>query len=473
MFQQKMLYGGMVCLLLYSTLRGAQPEPTPTPSINLRRLELTPVPEAREALKHRLLPRTYELKHTNAALLYQSAVAVCPEAGEEKIFDKVSEWLDQPVSQLPRDEVDKVLQKFRNSFHLIERASLRSRCEWDMPIEDGFAMLMPSLATYRKLAFAMTLRFRLEVADGRLDEALDTLTEGLAMARGVANGPTLIQDLVGVAIAAMMLKHTGDFIQTPGTPNLYWALTDLPVPLIDLRQSLDYEYYLMYWEVPELRALGDQVLSQTQAAELIAKLFKKFSEAGLWDASNDKSILPMVWVMMHYENAKAFLLERGMQPSRIEALPSAQVVLMYQFQEFKELRDNLFKWFSLPYQQYRRFSQQYEQRIDEHLQERGHKANIFVTYLPALSRVRLLGARLCRDIDLLRVIEALRLHTADHQGKLPPSLDTITRVPIPRDPVTGKAFVYLFKDASHARLEAPETDEDTKKRPVFELSIRP
>ena len=55
-----------------------------------------------------------------------------------------------------------------------------------------------------------------------------------------------------------------------------------------------------------------------------------------------------------------------------------------------------------------------------------------------------LGARtrMDRRVAALRCVEAVRLYAAAHDGKLPPSLDEIKDVPVPRDPVDDKPFGY-------------------------------
>ena len=63
-------------------------------------------------------------------------------------------------------------------------------------------------------------------------------------------------------------------------------------------------------------------------------------------------------------------------------------------------------------------------------------------------------ARLQRRIDLLRCVEAVRLYAASHKGTLPAALDGIREVPIPDDPVTGKAFRYT-NEGGLAILEGP------------------
>jgi len=74
---------------------------------------------------------------------------------------------------------------------------------------------------------------------------------------------------------------------------------------------------------------------------------------------------------------------------------------------------------------------------------------------------------------MLRVIEALRMHAAANKGAFPKALNDVTIVPVPQDPVTGDAFVYVYKDSRHVRVEAPAVKEQRKKRAVYELTLRP
>ncbi len=78
--------------------------------------------------------------------------------------------------------------------------------------------------------------------------------------------------------------------------------------------------------------------------------------------------------------------------------------------------------------------------------------------MPATKAVRRAQARLDQRIALLRHVEALRLHAAEHDGKLPAKLSEVS-VPLPDDPVTGKPFRYELTGATahrprHARPRA-------------------
>jgi hypothetical protein len=68
--------------------------------------------------------------------------------------------------------------------------------------------------------------------------------------------------------------------------------------------------------------------------------------------------------------------------------------------------------------------------------------------------------RLERKIDVLRVFEALRLYAAGHHGKLPETLANVTEAPIPKDPVTGKAFEYKLT-GDRATLRGPLLEDNS------------
>ena len=63
--------------------------------------------------------------------------------------------------------------------------------------------------------------------------------------------------------------------------------------------------------------------------------------------------------------------------------------------------------------------------------------------------------RLQQRLALLTCVEALRMHAAEHEGKLPAQLSDI-KLPLPVDPVTGKPFAYkLDGGTAHLRGTPP------------------
>jgi hypothetical protein len=117
-----------------------------------------------------------------------------------------------------------------------------------------------------------------------------------------------------------------------------------------------------------------------------------------------------------------------------------QVVTMRSLQVFEELQDDMYKWLALPYAERRDGLE----KADRRLREARVRMDVLPLFdlLPAVTKVSFAQARLERHIAALRCVEAVRMYAAAHEGKPPVALDAITDVPIPLDPVTGKAFEY-------------------------------
>ncbi len=54
-----------------------------------------------------------------------------------------------------------------------------------------------------------------------------------------------------------MLGRCEELIAQPGAPNLYWALSSLPSPVIDFRHEIDNERKLCENMIPELAEAAD------------------------------------------------------------------------------------------------------------------------------------------------------------------------------------------------------------------------
>lgn len=189
-----------------------------------------------DASKERvLLPDPDRLTENDGAKLYADAAQALPQGIDGS---HVGNWLKAPLSELPEAQVQAVLQQAEASLDLASQAARCRNCNWP-PFQPG---TMPAnLTEYRNLARLLCLRARLAVAQKRYDDAISTVQTGLAMARHIGEGPTVVQGMVGVAVAAMVLGCVEDLAQAPGSPNLHSALQTLPHPLVDLTQPISSE----------------------------------------------------------------------------------------------------------------------------------------------------------------------------------------------------------------------------------------
>jgi hypothetical protein len=88
--------------------------------------------------------------------------------------------------------------------------------------------------------------------------------------------------------------------------------------------------------------------------------------------------------------------------------------------------------------------------------------------LPSVIKTRQAQGRFEQRVALLRLVEALRMFAAAHEGRWPEKLGDLT-VPLPVDPFTGKEFRYEVEGSTaHFRGGSPKSEE---KNPVYKIHV--
>jgi hypothetical protein len=470
----KRLFAGLILII------GAAPAPAQPQTEGPIKLKLPPAAAPVPALKYPLLPELSEQTPGNAVQLYYRAFSPdwWSNVHKREVMDKVQRAVQTPIADLKNSDLRWLLDF--NALREVDRAARRAYCEWELTDrikEDGIFLLIPDIQGIREFATFLTVRARLEMAEGRLDRALETLRTGFAMARHVGDGTTLIQALVGIAVATRMVEQLEEWLGQPGASNMYWSLTDLPRPLIELRKPLQGEKLWLVGTFAQLRDVDRPHLSPEQREGLVAVA------AGLVTERFDPRDPPpdtatrlavMAWVAKDYPAAKAALLAAGRKPDEVEALPALQVVLSAAVREFERRRDDMFKWASLPYTEARPALMRANREIIEERSARPDALSIAQQLLPGVVKVVDAAARLDRRIAALRCIEAVRLHAAAHDGKPPAALSDVTEVPIPGDPITGKPFEYQVNGNTFTLSAGPPAGEAPTPYTVlaYEVTLR-
>ncbi|MBN1806445.1 MAG: hypothetical protein JW837_14445 [Sedimentisphaerales bacterium] len=212
-----------------------QKQETNTKNVRTTELALHPAKAPEPAQKYRLLPKAEEQTDADAVPLYEKALQLLPEDAQ---MDQISQWLKMLSSELPIQQAQSILQQFNPTMELLKQATKCKKCDW--PYWDDDTSLQIT-SKFRTIALFLDLQVRIQIAQGDYDKAIDTVQNGFTMAKHLGNGPTLLQGLTGVAIGARMFRPLEQFVQQPDTPNLYWALQELPQPFIDLTEQSQYE----------------------------------------------------------------------------------------------------------------------------------------------------------------------------------------------------------------------------------------
>jgi len=223
----------LIVLLLITSLTYANRTPAWT------ELTLHPAQSTEAAQKYRLLPKIEEQTDTDAVPLYQKAIQSLPDDFNSKQF---SDWRSLPPDQLPAKEVESVLKKLKPSLDLLTQATRCTQCNWPA-VKPGQVskQVMDDLRKYRQFAFILDVRAKLQIAQDQNDQAIETIKTALTMAKHMGDAPTLVQGLVGMAIASLNLGRVEQLIQSDNAPDLYWALEELPQPLVDMTKTMDLE----------------------------------------------------------------------------------------------------------------------------------------------------------------------------------------------------------------------------------------
>lgn len=209
---------------------GAQPQQEKARTIQLT---LHPTKASESARQYRLLPKADQLTDADAVPLYEKAVQSLPGNLQT---EQTSQWLKSPLDKLPRQQVQSTLQQFKPTLQLLEQAARCKRCDWSYEYVDDETQSQ-NLRGYRTIVFLLALQVRFQIAQGRYDKALCTMQTGFAMAKHLSNGPTLVDGFVGIGTGTFICRQLEQFVQRPDTPNLFWALRDLPQPFLDLTQQ--------------------------------------------------------------------------------------------------------------------------------------------------------------------------------------------------------------------------------------------
>jgi hypothetical protein len=261
--------------------------------------------------------------------------------------------------------------------------------------------------------------------------------------------------LIGVAITDCASGGVADLIAAPVSPNLYWALTDLPSPPVSLREAIRAEVDISFRVVPELKGAAT---AQRTDSEWDALWRRVTTSKDLYEAMhNEDKTLPTLDELAAaavapeiVEHARARLVSLGWSQANVDEMPVGRVMMIYSEHACRvasdaELRDS-----------YTPSNKRSEgPRV---VPEEDREAYPFTrVLLPMLRVCSVAEARCARTVAALRLVEALRMHAARNDGKLPASLDEVTCVPVPENPMTGEPFVYRL-DGKTGVIELPVSD---------------
>ncbi len=419
---------------------------------------LYPAAAPTPALKYQLLPPFMERIPGNAAVAWNRVPAEMSNYFSRFYalggpWEKLEKWMEIPLGdprekQYRKTELAKdpdILLRPRGLYSAMERAARFESCDWQQPIREGnyIGILLPEIQQSRTYARLLSAKAHLEIAEGKYDQAVRTLQTGYAEARHIAQSPTMVSGLVALTIAGVMSNQVQQFIQQPAAPNLYWALSALPRPLVDFRLAGEAESNILCLQFPELRDLDKKRLAPDEWRELLTRVMNDSYALQSSSLPREPYMASLTLLTISgYPTAKHYLVEHGRTAAEVEAMPVAQVVLLYTVKLYDELSDDQFKWFYLPASEGSEGLKHAGQDLREALASQREAIPLASFLLPASTAAKEAETRSQWVMAALRIFEAMRLYAANHGGRWPDRLSDITEVPIPVNPYDGKPFLY-------------------------------
>jgi len=422
-------------------------------------LSLESAAAPRPALKYRLLPEISEKSPGNAAQAYYRAML--PEIFTHRrtpdIDKQMDRWRSTPIADLPRDEMQWLLT-YAPLMECDAAARLES-CDWELLArirKDGMQTRLGDMQSLHELSRLLVQRARLQIAEGKLDEAMRSLQTSFSLSRQTGQAPVLICNLIGIAGASATLTAVEELIQAPGAPNLYWALTSAPAPWIDTHRGLESEKAMVVATMPEM-AVTDRAMSQAEVGVMLER-FIRLSQTV--EGGEPLPVSPLVLAATAEALApesRRRLEATGFKAELVKSMPAPQAVLLDWSSQYREAFEERVKLTHLPYW----LAHPKLEKLRE--SRKGQDIPVFGGMMPAIDRAWFAHVRLERQLAILRTIEALRLYAAAHEGRFPAKLSDMTETPIPMDPVTGVDFEYAVTgDKATLRAPAPAGEEATR-----------
>lgn len=212
----------VLLLAVWSMPASAQAPAKAPQALNPASLAVSPAAEPVPALKYRLLPSFADLKPGDAAPIYLRIRHSTPDGLWNQLMEKWRKWRDVPLDQFPVGEARKFVDEWSRQLQQIDYGAHRQTCNWNYTVPeqrlDIINVVLSDAQAMRQLGLLMTIKAHVEIAEGKLDDAIRTIETNLAFARHISEGPFLMNGLVGVGIITVTLDAVNELIAQPDAP---------------------------------------------------------------------------------------------------------------------------------------------------------------------------------------------------------------------------------------------------------------
>jgi hypothetical protein len=431
----------------------------PAQSKDAKPIELTvaPMGHSMPALQWRLLPSPYELRPGDAAEIYHE---IYKKGGHRWDGQGSSDYLEYDRRRMlsldatERKRIEGYLTTGAETLAALDRAKFCDSCRWKADLRGARIYVdadVEEVQDARALFRLLSLRTRWRAAQGDGRGAIGSLQTQFALARHCGEHRSLTGRLIGATMESLSYKDVLEVVQTPGCPNLFWALGALPEEVIDVRAAVAFERGALLNHVPKIRDADKLNLTPDEWLKVVEEYVATSVNYPRGSPFEDKHHRMTAGLLMlrAYTPGKAHLARQGMDAAAVERMPAGKVVAIYLRDEFYDYCDDMLKWVALPPY---RVVEHYQQAAGEQRSEERNQVGFTARLMPDLLSVSMSPWYARHRRAFAQTVEALRAHAAENDGRLPESLAEV-KLPPPLDPYTNRPLVYA-KSGDAATLKA-------------------
>ncbi len=422
-------------------------------------LSVTPIAAiSADRFRYRLKVMPNETVHGNAAMNYASAFSGYSffkndRANFKEFKEDYSEWSGGKISlsDIPLEKLKVACSRFDEFIDDHIAVATRCReCDWGIAIEDMrgkqlLQMEFPAIRSASSISWTLVLKTRAAIKQGEFEKATELLRMHYTLAQNVSR----LNDSIAILTAAQCLSRANmtllEFVAQPNAPNMYWAIAQLPHPIISDVAAMETRLAMFENLVPEFTEIDESQWSDQRWKRVAMEVFETLADAKtLGSASGetgekmDAEALFLKASLAGVTTAKKRLLAAGTDAMKIEKMSVSQIMLLDAKHEYEKAKSEFQTMIYMPIPDSILMQRRRNEAYSPESLQNNLGANIFNTFGPL--NLHLQVAEVQQELDLIRIIEAMRLHAAE-TGSLPLSLDEIKSVSIPLDPVTGKPFI--------------------------------
>jgi hypothetical protein len=272
----------------------------------------------------------------------------------------------------------------------------------------------------------------------------------IAMGPHLSQEPFLVSNLVGAACVGIGMQQVHYLSEHVDAPNLYWAIAQLPNPLIDLNQSLAYEREFLFQQVKVLQEVDDTPKPNSYWNEFL----ERFTESmkGIGTSSDEMEVILSsgkagltLAIGANVPKAREYLVEiESISNTKLDTLPNTQIFFLAMRRFYERYRDEEFKCSFLPNHAREKVKSDFADREDL-LRQYGFMIIPTFYFLPLVQAAQAASVRSQQQIALWQTIESIRHHLATNNNTFPVTLAEL-ELPVPHDPVSSEPFEYMIHE---------------------------